>query len=125
MAEKKTMQHTIKTSAGDIKISGLKRRQIKELKASGVDIYKGSEDPEAFLDAILSISIDPEDQDKLDDLVAYEAQELLKKIMDLTFMTADQRKNFVWQWDSTLPGVSIPAPTVEKTDSSSSGDVPS
>ena len=114
------MQRTIKTSAGDIRISGLKRRQLKELKAAGIDIYKGSDDPEAFLDAILAIAVNPEDHGKVDELVAYEVQELSKKIMDLTFMAPDQRKNYEWQWDSTLPGNSIPVPTVEAPGSKNS-----
>lgn len=114
------MQRTIETSAGDIRISGLKRRQLKELKAAGIDIYKGSDDPEAFLEAILAAGVNPEDQSKIDELVEYEVQELSRKIMDLTFMTPEQRKNCAWQWDSTLPGNSIPVPTVETPDSKNS-----
>lgn len=117
------MRRTIHTSAGRLTITGLKRRQIKELLAQGVDLYKGSDDPESYLNAILALAVAPEDQDKLDDLYVFELQELLRKIMDLTFMTGEQRKNYAWQWDSTMPGNSIPAPTAEPTDCSAAGDV--
>src|SRR5574343_299812 len=97
------MQYTINTSAGFFTIRGLKHREVKEIYFRSQVDHTGAESEKLQDDILLKIIGEDE---RLGELVEYERIMLFSKIIDLTFMTEDQRKNYNWQWASTIPEAS-------------------
>lgn len=113
------MERTIQTSIGPVKIRGLKHGELKSLNfKERID----NQDGEALQEEILQKVFPPEELARLDELVAYERTMLFSKIIELTFMPDEQRKNYSWQWGSTLPVSEVIASTANDRDSSNPGD---
>src|SRR5574343_1422175 len=115
------MQYTINTSAGFFTIRGLKHREVKEIDFRSRVDHTGAESEKLQDDILLKIIGEDE---RLGELVEYERIMLFSKIIDLTFMTEDQRKNYNWQWASTIPEASTHVPAANKVDSNQPGYAP-
>src|SRR5574343_300000 len=113
------MQYTINTSAGFFTIRGLKHREVKEIDFRSRVDHTGAESEKLQDDILLKIIGEDE---RLGELVEYERIMIFSKIMDLTFMTEDQRKNYNWQWASTLPETMSSLSTANSQDSNQPGD---
>lgn len=104
------MEYNITTSIGVVRVRGLKHREVRQLRFRERASSGDEDQVEALQDEVLRLVVG-DDYDRLDDLVAYERMAVFAKIVDLTFMTEEQRKNWRWQWSSTVPEGSTAAPT--------------
>ncbi len=85
----------IQTDEGTIRVRGLKRGEIKALKAQGINF--GAQIPfdkiEEHTAAALKIILPPELGDRLDEFFEADLLELHRTMIDLTYPTPGQIKN--------------------------------
>lgn len=105
------MDYKINTSVGIFNVRGLKHRELKELNFR--ERSKDEKNAEPMQEEVFQKVLCQEDIDRMDELTEYERVALYIKILGLTFMTDEQRKNFNWQWESTIPIPTVPVTNVE------------
>ncbi len=83
------------TSQGSVTLRGLKRGEIKRLRAAGYNF--GGEVPyeklEEHTEAVLRVVLPEEFMPKLDDLEEVEILKMHRKVIQLTYPTEEQEKN--------------------------------
>jgi len=76
-----------------LKARALKRKEIKALKAQGINLAQaGNADAQELVDTVLDMAF-ADKQDELDEMDYSECLELFKKVVALTFGTDEQEKN--------------------------------
>lgn len=78
----------------DIRVRGLTRREVKQLRGKGLDPgHITAAFAEETMDAVMDMVLEKDDLDFLEDQVNAESLKVFRRILDLTFGKADAVKN--------------------------------